>query len=228
MSAAVRRTKVGRDLLPAGRLVRVLAGILFLAAATATGLSLLGSAPWALLQVPLTVLVAAIAYTILVWVLGERFLARVDPWLAALVLVLPLAIVGVLPWVPVPVAVGVDFYIALSLLVQAAIGYGGCEIAGIPSLVLRRRYTVYCVLNGVDAVEGWLRGRSRWVAWALAILAFAITLALIVGVQLIGKTAGYWVAYMAFLAAGFVANRVVAARQASAGRSADPAGGNGI
>lgn len=215
------RGRIGRELWPAGRLARVLAGILFLAAAIATTISLRYISPSVMLQVVGTFLLAAAAYTILVWTLGERVLTRVDPWLAALALILPLAVVGMLPLVPMPVAVGVDYYVAVSLLVQAVIGYGGCEIAGIPTLLLRRRYTVYCALNGVDVVERWLRSRPRWVAWSLAVLAFVVTAALMGAALMVDGGLGFWIAYVLFLVIGFVANRVVVARRQSA-RGATP------
>ena len=208
--------RVGRDLLPAGRLIRVVAGILFLAAAVATAASLRHVSLPAVLEIALTVLIAATGYTVLVWLLGERLLDRIDPWLAAIVIVLPLALVGALPFVPKPVGVGADLYVAVSLLVQAAIGYGGCEIAGVPTLVLRRRHTVYCALNGVDVVERWLRDRSRSLAWGLAVLAFVVIFALIVLAEGLGSGVGYWAAYMLFLVVGFIANRIVAARHRGA------------
>ncbi|MGH7920072.1 MAG: DUF6410 domain-containing protein [Candidatus Dormibacteraceae bacterium] len=204
--------KVGRDLLPAGRLVRVVAGILFLAASvtTATSVGLVSLSELA--QVVLTVLIAGAAYTGLVWILGDRILTRIGPWLSALIVVLPLAVLGVLPFVPQPVAVGVDFYVALSLLVQAVIGYGGCEIVGIPTLLLRRRYTVYCVFNGVDVVERWLQARSRWVRWTLAVLAFLSIVVLSAIAEVAGSGVGYWAAYVLFLVVGFIANAVVTRR----------------
>jgi hypothetical protein len=205
--------RVGRDLLPAGRSLRAVAGILFLAAAISTASNLGQVSASLLAQLALTVLLCAAAYTALVWILGDRFLARVDPWLGALALILPLAVVGVLPSVPRPVVVGADFYVAVSLVVQAAIGYGGCEIGGIPTLVLRRRYTVYCAFNGVDLVEQWLRTRSRWVAWGLALAAFVVIVVLMGLTLSIGSGLAFWIAYLAFLAIGLVTNRLVIRRR---------------
>lgn len=206
--------QVGRDIWPAGRLARVLAGVLFLAAAFGTAVTFhLLSLP-GLLGIAATVVVAAAVYTVGIGVLAERFLARADPWLAALIVVLPLAVVAVLPFLPPSIPVGLDAFVALSLLTQAAIGYGGCEIVSIPTLVLRRRFTVYCALNGVDLVERWLRTRPGWVRWTLAILAFVFTSALITLVAATVGNVGYWIAYSAFLVVGLVLNRVLRARAA--------------
>lgn len=207
---------VGRDLGQAGRLVRVLAGLLNLLAAlsllsfmrpvTAADLALVGFAA----------VVTAVVYTGVVAAVGERLLARVDPWLAALLLVVPLAVLFLLPFVPDWITVGAFLFIAVSQFVQAAIGYGGCEIVGIPTLVLRRQYTVYCALNGADVVEQWLRSRSRWVAWLVALLAFAFTMSLGFTAEMIGKAAGFFIVYLIFLGIGFSANRVIVARSRTA------------
>ena len=205
--------RVGRELWAAGRLVRILAGTLFLAAAFGTAVTFHLISPFGLLEIAATVVVAAAAYTVGTWALGERFLARVDPWLAALALVLPLGLVAVLPFLPPGILVGLDAYIAISLLTQAVIGYGGCEIVGIPTLVLRRRFTVYCALNGVDLVERWLRSRAAWLRWTLAFLAFLVTAALITVVAETVGNLGYWVAYVLFLLVGLVLNRVLRVRK---------------
>ena len=205
------RPVIGRDLLPAGRLVRVLAGLLNLAAAV--GIARL-SAPISAFEggeIVLAFLAAAGAYTLGIWLLGDRLLQRLDPWLAAMVLVAPLALPFVLPMVPDPVTIGLFLYIGASQLVQAVIGCGGCEIAGIPSLLLRRRYTIYCSLNSVDLVERRLRSWPKWVAWCLAVLAFAITTALGSVAQVIGEAAGFFAAYLAFLLIGFLVSRILLA-----------------
>ncbi|MDR0358535.1 MAG: hypothetical protein LBJ87_03595 [bacterium] len=209
IAGGTARPLIGRDLLPVGRLVRVLAGLLNLAAAA--GIARL-SAPFSALEgggIVLAFLVAAGAYTLGIWLLGDRLLRGADPWLAAMVLVAPLAVPFVLPFVPDSVTIGLFLYVGGSQLVQAVIAYGGCEIAAIPSLLLRRRYTIYCSLNGVDLVERWLPSQRRWVAWCLALLAFAITTALGALAQLIGQAAGFFAAYLAFLSIGFLVGRII-------------------
>jgi hypothetical protein len=201
---------IGRDLGPAGRLVRILAGLLNLAAAVGIARLMGPITVWSLGQVLVALIGTALAYTIAIGALGPRVLGRIDPWLAAIAVVLPLAVLFALPFVPDPVLAGAFLYIAISQLIQAVIGYGGCEIVGIPTLVLRRRYTIYCVLNAADVVERWLERRPRWVAWTLALAAFAVTAALGGMAQLIGKAVGFFAAYLAFLVVGFVVGRILA------------------
>ncbi len=200
---------IGRDVGPAGRLVRVLAGLLNLAGAVSIA-SLMGPlSPILLGQAALAFVLIAVAYTGLVGLVGPRFLDRIDPWVSAILMVAPLAVLFALPFVPDPVTVGAFLYVGISQFVQAAIGYGGCEIVGIPTLLLRRRYTVYCALNGADVVERRLRGRPRWVAWSWAVAAFVVTTALGGLAQLIGGATGFFAAYLAFLVIGLVVSRII-------------------
>lgn len=213
---------IGRDLRPAGRLVRILAGLLFLLAAVSTGSSMGVWLSFASLAVAVVSLLGtALVYTIVVAALGERLLARANPWLVAVGMVIPLAILSTVPVVPAQVVVGAELYVGLAMLVQAVIGYGGCEIVGVPTLLLRRRYTVYCVLNGADVVEAWLQERPRWMAWAAVLLSLVLTMAVIAATEAIGKATGFWVAYLLFLLAGFAIGRIVSSRsRASTGEAA--------
>lgn len=194
---------IGRDLGPAGRVVRILAASLNLAAA-ASAAGLMGTlTPLGLVVMALTFVIASIAYTLLVAALGPRLLSRIDPWLAAIVVVLPLAVVFAFPGVPAPITVGLFGYIGVSQLVQAAIGYGGCEVVGIPTLVLRRRYTVFCALNAADAMEDWFATQARPVRWALALVAFGVATSLGLVAEAIDSATGFFVAYLAFLVIGY-------------------------
>lgn len=51
-------------------------------------------------------------------------------------------------------------YIAISLVFNFVMSYGGCEVMAIPSLVFRRRYVVYCPWNVVDVVDKVIEERS--------------------------------------------------------------------
>jgi len=216
--------KVGRDLLPGGRAVRLLAGLLFLTS-VAGGLQTGAAGPLSWRTFGLVVFVFALAaagYTLLVSVLGERVLVRTDPWLGAIVLYAPLAAIVSLPFAPGWTAVGASLYIGVSLVVEAIIGYGGCEIAGIPALVLRRRYTIYCLFNSADLAERALRGRSRWVAGVLGLVTFVLTIAAYEWVALTISqrvvVLSSWVMYLLFLLAGLATNRVVGASPRSVTR----------
>jgi hypothetical protein len=64
----------------------------------------------------------------------------------------------------------------VSLVVEAAIGYGGCEVVALPILVFRRRYVSYCLpIVMIDAAErGWMDStglrRGVWIALGVASL----------------------------------------------------------
>jgi hypothetical protein len=205
---------IGRDLLPAGRVVRILAGLLLVASAVA-------SAPHAgplsavlLGQVALAFLVTAAAYTVAAWALGERLLTCVDPWLAAIVLIAPST--AILFFLPLSATIGYNLYIGVSLVVQAAIRYGGCEVLGIPTLFLRRRYAVYCVFNATDLVERALQDRPGWLKWTLALLVFVVTMVVLALAVTLGDSNGERALYLLFLVVGFLVGKVLS-------RSAAPA-----
>lgn len=208
--------EIGRDLLPAGRLVRILVAVLLLAD---IGASVLHSRHVAqvLGQGAAFFVLFAAGYTVAIGRLGERFWARVDGWTAALVLLAPGMIVSALPFVPGTVSLGFGLYIAVGLVAQAAIRYGGCEVAGLPTLLLRRRYRVYCVLNGADVVEGWLQRRPAWVKWAGTLAALAAIGGLVALLEAVGPGWLGKYGYLMFLAAGLLVQRVTSsARAASA------------
>jgi hypothetical protein len=200
---------IGRDLGPAGRLVRILAGLLNLAAAVSIVRVMGPLAAVVVAQMAMAAIVMAVAYSLLVGALGDKLLGRVDPWLAAILVVVPLAVLFAFPFVPDSITVGAFLFIAASQFVQAGIGYGGCEIIGIPTLIHRRRYTVYCGLNSADVVERWLRGRPRWMAWSMALGAFVVTTALGALAEWIGSATAFFTAYLAFLVIGLVVSRIL-------------------
>jgi hypothetical protein len=229
MTAALAPVRIGRDLLPGGRAVRLLAGLYFLASVAGYLLTAAtGALSWpGIGQLALVFSLVAVGYTALVAALGDRLLVRVDPWMAAILLYGPLALILALPMVPGWAAAGASLYIGVSFAVEAVIGYGGCEIVGIPTLLLRRRYTVYCLFNSADVAERALQDRSRWAAAGLAVITFVLTAGVFeFGVSAIGHGSGLrspWVAYLVFLVAGFVVNRILVARSARRVRP-DPGG----
>jgi hypothetical protein len=200
------QARVGRDLLPIGRLMRFVAGALLVAAAVLTGFQAVSS-PRQLGLAIVAFAVSRLAYTALTWLVGDQLFARVGPWLSAIVLVAPAT--AILFVIPTAAIVGYDAFLGVSMLVQAAIGYGGCEILGIPTLALRRRYTVYCAMNGGDVVERWQRGRAPAARWALTLLAFFGTIVVIGAASAAGGPLGEGVLYLAFLVVGFAVSRIV-------------------
>ena len=104
-----------------------------------------------------------VAYLAVYYLLGEKLFARANPWINTLILVGPAiviawwntaisSVVGVA--LPGALSLAFGFYIGISLLLQWKIRYGGCEVVAIPILLLKRRYTTYCIpLVALDAVE---------------------------------------------------------------------------
>lgn len=166
---------IGRDLPPLGRAFRIVAGV--------CGLLLLGfRIPWDgdpgahLGLMTLYLLLIAGAY-VAVFGLARGVLERgPGPWIPAGVLQAPVLIY--------PFGLGsgplhdaLAAYTAGSLLLNAAIGYAGLEVAALPSLVWRRRYAIYSPFNAVDLAERALSrrpadrgGAPPWVRLSMALV----------------------------------------------------------
>jgi hypothetical protein len=98
------------------------------------------------------VLGIAAYYVVLHRVLGERLFARANPWFGTTIALGSLGVFTA-PFMPEPVQRGVGLYVGAALILTAFIGYGGCEVVALPTLLFRRRYVLYCPLNAVDAPE---------------------------------------------------------------------------
>lgn len=154
-----------------GRIARLLLG----GSGVATGVAWLvshGAAWWAAAAAFAGAVVFYLAaYRVVVW----RPVAR-EPWIGTFLVLAPLGLLG-LESVPPTVRTGVWTYIGASLVVNAIVGYGGCEAVIGPSLVFRRRPTVYCPYNAIDAAERSLRDgvrRGRLVWFAASVLAMVV------------------------------------------------------
>lgn len=94
-----------------------------------------------------------VVYIIVFHFFGRLLFARLSPWAGtAVFLGLPtlLFILGVMPeWA----GMAFGMYIGLSLVLTFFMKYGGCEVVALPSMLLGQRYTMYCPLNAIDAVE---------------------------------------------------------------------------
>jgi hypothetical protein len=149
--------------------------------------------------------VCVLGYTLVVSLLGERFFTRGDPWLLAVLLVAPALVLFLFPE---QLSIGYDAFLGISMVVQATIAYGGCELIGIPTLMVRRRYTVYCAMNGGDVVEHWLLRQPATVRWILSVLAFAGVIVLM-GLASATGPKGVLVGYLLFLIVGFAVSRAL-------------------
>lgn len=99
-------------------------------------------------------------YLVVHHLLGEVLFARVNPWINAILVVGPPVVVLVVGLGPDALHLALGLYVAVSLVASSLASYGGCEMVGIPSLVLRRRYTVYCPMNAVEMVDNAIAERK--------------------------------------------------------------------
>ena len=202
--AARQQARVGRDLLPVGRAMRIVSGVALLVATVLSSLQF-GSSPQVLGGIAAVFVVCIVGYTLAVWLLGEWLFNRGDPWLLAILLVAPALVLFLFP---AQLTIGFDAFLGISMVVQAAVAYGGCEIMGIPTLFVRRRYTVYCAMNGGDVVEHWLLKQPAAIRWSLTVLAF-VGIVVLMGLASATGPKGLLVAYLIFLFVGFTVNRAV-------------------
>lgn len=94
--------------------------------------------------------------------LGERLFARTNPWITTLILVGPPVVILAGGLGTGAFQLALALYIAISLAFNFVMSYGDCEVAAIPSLILRRRYVVYCPWNVIDVVDRrWETTRDR-------------------------------------------------------------------
>jgi hypothetical protein len=198
--------RVGRDLLPVGRSIRIVAGLALLATTVLTSLQF-GGSPGVLVGIAAVFVACVVGYTLLVWLLGERLFRNGDPWLLAILVVAPALVLFLFP---AQLAIGYDAFLGISMVAQAVAGYGGCEIIGIPTLFVRRRYTVYCAMNGGDFVEHWLLKQPAPVRLSLSVLAFAGVIVLMSGASATGPK-GLLVGYLLFLVLGLLVSWVIRA-----------------
>ncbi len=101
-----------------------------------------------------------VAYLLLMLLLGERVLARSNPWIGTVIFLSPVFIVLGADLGPTAFQVGLILYISGSLIVTGLMHYGGCELIAIPSLLFGKRYTIYCPMNVVDVVEKAMGGKK--------------------------------------------------------------------
>jgi hypothetical protein len=94
-----------------------------------------------------------IVYELAYLVLEKPLLALTNPWLNALVLVVPALVVVLVPVFPAALRVGMVLYLGVTSILNAVIGYGGCEVLAVQTLVHKRQYSVYCPTNVIDVAE---------------------------------------------------------------------------
>lgn len=171
LAAATREHFVlGRDVGVYGRIARVLAGAWLVLAGVeqviGAGVGLVDAA-----EVIGYLVAVTLFYTVVMYALGERVFARLNPWTGTTLLLIPIVTVTVLDVateLPLALPAAVYVYVGLSHVLIGIAGYGGCEIVGLPVVVLRRRYTVYCAMNALDAAERPLTSKTSPLAQLVA------------------------------------------------------------
>ncbi len=104
-----------------------------------------------------------VSYVAVYYFLGEKLFAWANPWINTLILVGPAIVItwwntAISPAVgvtlPGALALAFGIYVGISFVLQWKIRYGGCEVVALPIMLLKRRYTTYCIpLVVLDAVE---------------------------------------------------------------------------
>ncbi|AWZ04404.1 MULTISPECIES: DUF6410 domain-containing protein [unclassified Streptomyces] len=168
-------TVLGRDAGPGGRIVRVLAGALALTHLITTKVPERSTGEN--LVAVTTAVGIAVAFTVALALLKPRLTKGISRglsgWPGGALLLLPMLIypIGVLPDGP---ALGVALYTELSVLIAGLIGYGGLELAALPTLALGFRPVLYGPFNAVDLAERGMRksryGRASQAGGVLAII----------------------------------------------------------
>lgn len=181
---------VGYDLGSVGAWLRLTIGVGLSAWLLGNGLAddLADAGPVVIAGVAGLFLAILAVYTAAFWWLGPRLLARTSPWVATAIFYGPVLVAAYVD-LPGVVALALGFYIAASTAVVVFIRYGGCEVIGIPTLLLRRRYVVYCPWNlHTDLVDKLLADAplSRASGVGVRITAATAVAAMLVGFSGIG------------------------------------------
>lgn len=142
---------IGRDTTSFGRWVRLILGLLFIASAGLSTISLTDRVD--VLPLLVSALGILVVYYIAYLALEKPVLARQNPWLSALVFVVPSLVIAFVPVFPAPLRVGMILYWGVMSVLNSLTRYGGCEVLAVPTLVYKRRYDVYCPTNLLDVAE---------------------------------------------------------------------------
>lgn len=93
------------------------------------------------------------AYTGAYLLMAPRILPKSNPWVSTVIFYGPVLVLPYVEALPDTFRVALSLYVSVSVLVVVFVKYGGCEVIGIPSLIVRQRHVVYCPWNTVDLVD---------------------------------------------------------------------------
>ncbi|TAN02437.1 MAG: hypothetical protein EPN36_16730 [Rhodanobacteraceae bacterium] len=173
---------IGQGIGPVGRWLRLFLGVYFLIFLVLNPLYLHPLSPRALPAFALTVggyfLLLVALHFIVFFLISGPILSKLNPWAGTAVFVGIPTVPALLGLYPQTVQVAFGFYVGISLVLLFFMRYGGCEVVAIPSLLLKRRFPIYCPYNAIDAIEramtpdkGWARQRLLTI-FSLAIVIF--------------------------------------------------------
>jgi Family of unknown function (DUF6410) len=172
---------IGFHIGPFGRYARLIFALYFLVFFVVNPL-VLNSQPlddfltFALETLGWVVAIAAI-YMVSFYFLGELLLSKMNPWTGTLFFLGLPTLIGMLGYMPQPIQIAFGLYVPLSLILIFFMRYGGCEVVALPSLIFRKRFTMYCPYNAMDAIEaGVTAGRGSKSESFLALASMTITL----------------------------------------------------
>lgn len=147
---------IGLDSTTFGRGVRLILGLLILLMVV----EVMIDAEIDVLLVLVNLLIILAVYSIAYLALEKPLLSRMNAWLNALIFVVSVLVAAFVPVFPAGLRLGMLVYLGFSLVVNALIRYGGCEVLAVPTFVFRRRYSVYCPTNMIEIAEQMV-ARSR-------------------------------------------------------------------
>lgn len=157
---------IGLGIGPVGRWFRLFLGVYFLVFLVLNPLYLHPLPEHMLATFALTVggyfLLIAMIYFVVFFLLGQSVLSRLNPWAGTVVFVGIPTILALLGFFPAALQMAFGFYVGGSLILIFFMRYGGCEVVALPSLLLRRRFTVYCPYNAIDAIERAVTPGKDW------------------------------------------------------------------
>lgn len=208
---------IGYDLGTVGTWVRILIGVIASSALLLVDLSDVSGA--FLAQIGGWLLGILAIYTAVYALLAPRVLPKVNPWVSTVLFYGPVLVLPYVDALPDAFRVALSLYVTVSIAVVVFVRYGGCEVVGIPALIVRDRYVVYCPWNTVDLVDKAIQD-SEWSNPLLRSRAFKVTAVVLavavfaVGANVLGDAfPAVWVILAAVLillvGGGIVAHRLL-------------------
>ena len=139
-AAAAKFGRIGLDLGMFGRIARLLLGTAMIARIS---YELAMSNPGAafLAEAALYFVLSLLAYTVAFYALRGPILSRMNAWVGTAIFLTPVLVALVFDLGPAAFLVGINYYVRISLIIAVFMGYGGCEVVAIPSLLFGKRFT---------------------------------------------------------------------------------------